>query len=242
MLLLEDTRQQEDKHENKHNYFRSVGIYWNRTGLYCGDYTLPPNQSVCVDTKKDIQEIIGDIHVKKMPKKDVRDSVDKLCEEHLISSEVTDRIYHAICDDDEGRWPEREIDEICYENHVSEKARKEFQKLYVKREGFFHRGLMRAQNSGVKLYVLIENKDGVSSLSDLHSWENPRAKMQKWVTTPSGKRRKVLLSPDATRGETLAKAMKTMEEKYGVTFCFCHPDETGAKILELLGGYIAERK
>ncbi len=61
MLILEDSRQQERKHEIKHSYFRSAGVHWNRTALYCGDYTLPTNQSVCIDTKKDIQELIGDI-------------------------------------------------------------------------------------------------------------------------------------------------------------------------------------
>ena len=75
MLILEDTRQQENKHKNKHEYFRSVGIYWNRTALYCGDYTLPSNQSVCVDTKKDIAELIGDIQFKKMSKREIHKKV-----------------------------------------------------------------------------------------------------------------------------------------------------------------------
>lgn len=30
--------------------------------------------------------------------------------------------------------------------------------------------------------------------------------------------------------------MKTMEEKYGVKFIFCHPNEAGEKIVELLSG------
>lgn len=58
--------------------------------------------------------------------------------------------------------------------------------------------------------------------------------MQKWTTTPSGERRKVLLSPNATKGETLAKAIETMEQKYGVKFLFCKPEEAGAMILKLL--------
>ena len=60
VLILEDTRQQEKKHEAKHDYFRRAGVHWSRTALYCGDYTLPVDQSVCIDTKKDIQELIGD--------------------------------------------------------------------------------------------------------------------------------------------------------------------------------------
>lgn len=61
MMLLEDTRQQDDKHNLKHRYFENNGIEVKRTKLYVGDYTLPTNQSICIDTKKDIQELIGDI-------------------------------------------------------------------------------------------------------------------------------------------------------------------------------------
>ena len=61
MILLEDTRNQVGKHDKKNEYFSKNGIEVRRTKLYCGDYTLPTNQSVCIDTKKDIQELIGDI-------------------------------------------------------------------------------------------------------------------------------------------------------------------------------------
>ena len=39
-----------------------------------------------------------------------------------------------------------------------------------------------------------------------------------------------------TKGETLAKAMVTMEKEYGVRFLFCHPVQAGAKVVELLEG------
>ena len=61
MLILEDTRNQSGKHNKKHEWFRRNGIEVIRTKLLVGDYTLPTNQSVCIDTKKDIQEIIGNI-------------------------------------------------------------------------------------------------------------------------------------------------------------------------------------
>ena len=61
MIILEDTRNQVGKHDTKADYFKAQGIEVRRTKLYVGDYTLPANQSVCIDTKKDIQELIGDI-------------------------------------------------------------------------------------------------------------------------------------------------------------------------------------
>lgn len=61
MILLEDTRNQPGKHDMKNAYFAAHGIEVRRTKLYVGDYTLPTDQSVCIDTKKDIQELVGDI-------------------------------------------------------------------------------------------------------------------------------------------------------------------------------------
>lgn len=61
MILLEDSRQQEGKHQYKKRYFERNGIEVRRTKLYVGDYTLPIDQSVCIDTKKDLQEVVMDI-------------------------------------------------------------------------------------------------------------------------------------------------------------------------------------
>ena len=242
MIILEDTRQQEKKHEVKHEHFRSVGIHWNRTALYCGDYTLPANQSICIDTKKDIAELIGDVQAKQMPKKEVKEKVNEIFEKEQIPTNFSDDIFHAICDDDTDRFAEKEINDICYKHSVSESAISSFQALYVKRHGFFHRGLKRAQNSGIRLYILVENEDKVNSIDDLFRWHNPRLDIlinsnQMIGFWGNGKPRykKVQKYPYAATGEWLAKACLTMEEKYGCKFLFCKPEESGEKILELLG-------
>lgn len=61
MILLEDTRNQIDKHGKKHAWFEKNGIEIQRTKLVVGDYTLPTNQSICIDTKKDLQELCGNV-------------------------------------------------------------------------------------------------------------------------------------------------------------------------------------
>lgn len=237
LLLLEDTRQVERKHELKHDYFRSVGVHWNRTALYCGDYTLPADQSICIDTKKDIQELIGDIQVKAMAKRDVYAKVFALSEEYNLNFDFAEAIYHAICDDDTTRFAERDISALCFANHVPERAIAEFQMLYVKRHGFFHRGLKRAQNSQIRLIVLVENEDGIRSIEDVFHWQNPRMHRYNKIAYMHnlGKWNSVLL-PKAkpTSGETLAKAMLTMQLKYGVEFQFCKPEEAGEWILSIL--------
>lgn len=61
MTLIEDTRQQKDKHLIKHQYFADNDIKVVRSKLPVGDYANMKNMSVIIDTKKDIQEIIGNV-------------------------------------------------------------------------------------------------------------------------------------------------------------------------------------
>ena len=94
-----------------------------------------------------------------------------------------------------------------------------------------------AHNNGIQLYILVENRDRVKEIRDLFKWHNPRMyrynkirymhRIGKWGNIPEPK-------APPTSGETLAKACLTMELTYGVKFLFCTPEESGAKIMELL--------
>lgn len=61
MTIIEDTRQQANKHEIKHKYFEENGINILRSKLPIGDYARLDNLSLVIDTKKDIQELIMDV-------------------------------------------------------------------------------------------------------------------------------------------------------------------------------------
>lgn len=78
--------------------------------------------------------------------------------------------------------------------------------------------LKLAQTIGCKLFVLIENEDGIEDIDGVRSWYNPRRDF----------------SPQAIPGERLAKAMRTIEERYGCTFLFCRPEEAADMITDLL--------
>lgn len=98
-----------------------------------------------------------------------------------------------------------------------------------------------AQNNGIKLYFVVENKGGlikgtkdiynptIRKLSELSKWANPRLFIRR-----SGKQ----LYPSATRGVTLMKACMTLEKRYGCRFLFCTPEESGEKIVRLLNGQV----
>ena len=241
MIILEDSRQQERKHEAKHKWFIENGIHWNRSALICGDYQLPGDGSVAVDTKKNIQELISDIQFKAMSKREIREHIYVIGREYGIIERKQKDIFSLITDDDSDRFAEKEISDYCFANGVPESALKEFQALYIKRHGFFHRGLVRAKNYGVKLYVLVDNEDGITDIESLFRWVNPRRKIVVNSNEILGywkngkpRYRKVQKFPNCMMGEQLAKSCLTMQLKYGCKFEFCRPSEAGERIMRIL--------
>ena len=157
MIIQCDSRQQEGKHKLKHDYFESLGIKLVRSKLLVGDYCIPSNGSIVVDTKKDMMELYGD-----------------MIQQH-----------------------ERFRNE-CY----------------------------LAQEAGIKLYVLVENKNNIETLQDVGTdkWKNPL-----WFRYWKSKKGK-----PPVKNITLMKMLYTMQEKYGVEFIFCSPENAGMNILKLL--------
>lgn len=78
--------------------------------------------------------------------------------------------------------------------------------------------LKLAKSLGCRLYILVENEDGIRSVADVQRWRNPRTEY----------------SPNCIQGPRLAKAMTTIEERYGCRFRFCTPQEAAAIIVDLL--------
>lgn len=193
-MLIEDKGQKEGLHVLKNRYFYCHDVEVLRYPLPVGDYIVADDKvldvikrkskrgtevkkmdflgsyKVCIDTKKDMQEIVGN---------------------------------------------------VCGKQHAR-----------------FRDECILSQNNGIKLYVLIENTDGVKCIEDVFRWRNPRLERYnkikymheygKWLSVN-------LPKTPPTSGQTLAKALLTMQKKYGVEFLFCRPEEAGERILELLG-------
>ncbi len=95
----------------------------------------------------------------------------------------------------------------------------------------FRNELIRAQENGIKLVILCEHGNGINSLQDLVFWVNPRAKKRvridgKWTD----------IDVKAMKGDVLYKILNTLQDKYGCEFLFCDKEDTGKRILEILGG------
>lgn len=83
----------------------------------------------------------------------------------------------------------------------------------------FRTELIRAQEAGIQVVILVEHGGAIEKLEDVIWWNNPRLKK----------------SPKAITGERLYKILLTLERKYGCRFLFCKKEDTGKKIIELLG-------
>lgn len=93
----------------------------------------------------------------------------------------------------------------------------------------FRNELVKAKEMGCILIILVENEDGVTDLESLAAWVEPERHLR------MRKSRSGNMMARRIEGMRLAKACSTMSRKYGAQFLFCHPDEAGAKVLELLG-------
>ena len=160
MIIQQDTRQKKKHHTVKEQWFQNHGITLVNSKMLVGDYMIPSNGSICVDTKKDCAELYKDL---------------------------------------------------------------------IQDHNRFVRELSLALECGIKLYILIENEDGIRDIKDIIQWKNPQYFV--WLK----KQRQGVKCKRPATNQQLLKMMYTIQSKYGCEFVFCSPYESATKILELLG-------
>lgn len=99
----------------------------------------------------------------------------------------------------------------------------------------FKAEIIRAMQNGIKVVILCEHGPDIKSLEDVYFWQNPRKHRIVWKTV-NGQRVKTVVSEKAVEGNQLYKSLCTIRDRYNVDFVFCTKEETGRKIVEILGG------
>lgn len=61
MVIQCDTREHKKEWERIQNQFDSLEVQYFRSKLYCGDYQSLDNAKLCIDRKKDLQELCGNV-------------------------------------------------------------------------------------------------------------------------------------------------------------------------------------
>lgn len=107
----------------------------------------------------------------------------------------------------------------------------------------FRNEMLRAQEYGIQLIILVEEGTAVRSIADVERWVNPRTwtYCRRYGIPTSGDLQANIREfvehggqKPPQSGAWLAKTMRTVTEKYGVRWEFCCKRDTGRKIIELL--------
>ena len=102
----------------------------------------------------------------------------------------------------------------------------------------FRAECVRAMEDGTRLYILIENTDGISCLDDVERWMNPRVDeyYSKYSFALAARKhgKQIRIPSPPVPNKRLVRMMETMTERYGVRWMFCRPEETGGMIVRLL--------
>lgn len=97
----------------------------------------------------------------------------------------------------------------------------------------FRRELLRAEQEGTQLIILVEHGKGITCLEDVYFWHNPRLDEME-LAMIDGHPAKVQKHPKATDGPQLYRCLLTISKRYHIRFEFCDKKHTGKKIVELL--------
>lgn len=193
MKIIEDMGNKVGLHVAKNNYWSSNGVEVLRAPLPVGDYVL-------VNDK-------------------IQDVLDRKTKRGIEPKKMDFLGTYTVCVD-----TKRDMNEI--EGNIIGKAHARFRDE-----------LILAQNNGIKLYVLVENRDNIKDVRDVFRYTSKRR--LNWLKYnklhQEGRALNIVIpSKPPVSGENLAKSMLTMQLKYGVEFVFCKPEESGKKIIELL--------
>lgn len=61
MVIQVDTREHKKEWERIRQQFEYLEVRYFRSKLYCGDYQSLDNAKLCIDRKKDLQELCGNV-------------------------------------------------------------------------------------------------------------------------------------------------------------------------------------
>lgn len=103
----------------------------------------------------------------------------------------------------------------------------------IQQHARFHNECVLAQEAGIKLYIVIENKDGIKCIEDVKNWKNPQMFKYYKERNKALKEGRKEPKPPASNIQ-LIKIMHSMTRDYGVEFLFCKPCEAGAEVIRLL--------
>lgn len=132
------------------------------------------------------------------------------------------------------------VGDYCFPNNgsISVDTKQSIGELYqdlVQDHDRFKRECILAQECGIKLHVLVENKECFRKVEQIKLWKNPLMFAYLKRKNLAIKNHEKPPKPPVSNIQ-LIKMMSTMEKEYGVEFHFCPIKDAGKMVLQLLNG------
>ena len=122
---------------------------------------------------------------------------------------------------------------------LSVDTKRDIEELYsclVQGHQRFSDSCLLAKNNGIKLIILVENRDGVTSVENLGRWRNEKRWHSYFMLRKRAEKNGLKPPKPPMTPSQMQKIMWTMSAKYGTEFLFCSPSKTAEVIEELLTG------
>lgn len=247
MVIIEDCGQKIHQHKIKNEYWKSQGIKVIRLPIASGDYVLMNDKIQDVidrKTKRNLEvkkmDTLGTFNVSVDTKFDIIELYscivqghDRFRDELLLAHNNNIKLYILT----ENKNDIKKIEDLCYWKNPRlyvwmAEIRKIFvdmqKELYTESNAilFLNNRNIPIPEKDIQKVYLKQLKE--VPLDDILAY----FKQKKVLAYLKNKEIKVRKKP--MENNALIKNMQSMEEKYGVTFLFCTPEESGKVVVELL--------
>lgn len=258
MVIIEDVGQKIGHHDIKNNYWKSQGVEVKRLPLPTGDYCLMSDKvqdvinrklkrglslkkmdflgsyNVSVDTKEDLQELYGNIinsHDR------FRDEIILAQDNHIKLYILTENTDGITCIEDVAAWFNPRLP--LWEKDIR-KIFVDLQKQYYKHDNamtFFDKRDIDIRH-GMEDEI---PKDFDKFVHDQYFKQLKCISIEEILLYFKSKKvaeylklNDIKIKKKPAPSEQLVKSMLSMQEKYGVEFLFCTPEDSGRVVVELL--------
>ena len=241
MTIIEDMGQKVGKHSVKNNYWKDNGINVVRHPLPTGDYCLLSERcadvinrknkrntdvkkmdflgcyNIVIDTKEHMQELYGDLI----------QSHDRFRDELILAQNNNIQLF-VLTENEDNITCVGDI--LSWNNPRYYMWKAEIIKLFIKKqkELYTHENaLLFFKNRNIDIgqdEEKVVKKKYFDALKEI-----PLDQILEYLKKIKLKHRK-----RPADNQAIVKAIEKMQEKYGVKFLFCTPEEAGEKVIELL--------
>jgi hypothetical protein len=258
LTILEDVAQKREKHTIKNEYWKSKNIEVKRLPIPCGDYVIMNEKIQDVITRKshrglDVKKIdlLGTIDISVDTKEDMQELYQNLINSHdrfrdelvlaqnsnvklIILTENTDGI---TCIEDVANWFNPRFP--LWERDIR-KVFVDLQKQYYKHDN----AMTFFDKRDIDIRAGLEDeipKDFDKFVHDQYFKQLKCISIEEILLYFKSKKvaeylklNDIKIKKKPASSEQLVKSMLSMQEKYGVEFLFCTPEDSGRVVVELL--------